>query len=131
MERMIDVVETTIPKGRTLRIQDGKHLELRVVTGSLWVTHEDDPRDVVLSATKRHRVDRDGATLVHAFDAARLQIASPAGTVPSITLGGGYRDVGSSVLAAMAAAWARGLRDRFATAVAQRERNRLAPQWPA
>jgi hypothetical protein len=130
MERMIEVVETTIQKGRTLRIQDGKHLELRVLTGSLWVTQQGDPEDIVLGATDTHRVDRDGVTLVHAFDAVRLQIASPAGTVPSITLGGGYREVGSSVLAAMVAAWARGLRSRIA-ATAPRGRAGLAPQWPA
>jgi hypothetical protein len=130
MARMIEVVETTIPKGRTLRIQDGKHLELRVVTGSLWVTQEGDPEDIVLGATDAHRIDRDGVTLVHAFGAVRLQIASPAGTVPSITLGGGYRDVGSSVLAAMVAGWARGLRERIA-ATAPRGRAGLAPQWPA
>ena len=130
MERMIDVIETTIPKGRTLRIQGGKQLELRVVTGSLWVTQQGDPEDIVLGTADSHRIDRDGVTLVHAFDSVRLQIAHASGGVPSVTVGGGYRAVGSSVLAAMVAAWARALRNRIA-ATAPRARAGLAPQWPA
>lgn len=108
MERIINVIETTIPKGRTLRIQDGKGLELNVVTGSLWVTQAGDPNDDVVKATGTYRVNRDGLTLVHAFEEVRLQIANAASAgAPSVTLGGGYREVGAGVFAAMIGDWMR------------------------
>jgi hypothetical protein len=31
MESMVDVMETTIPRGRTLRIQDGTGFDLEVI----------------------------------------------------------------------------------------------------
>lgn len=109
MERIIDVIETTIPKGRTLRIQDGKGLELKVVAGSLWVTQAGDPNDDVVEATGTYRVNRNGLTLVHAFKDVRLQIAHAASSAgaPSVTLGGGYREVGASAFAAMVGDWMR------------------------
>jgi hypothetical protein len=102
MESMLDVMETTIPRGRTLRIQDGKGFDLKVVVGCLWVTQEGDTEDMVLDAGETFRVSRDGVTLVHAFKAVRLRIGSPAGAgAPSVTLGGGYREVGVSVVRTM------------------------------
>jgi hypothetical protein len=102
MESMLDVMETTIPRGRTLRVLDGKGLDLKVVTGCLWVTHEHDTMDAVLQAGETFRVSRDGATLVHAFRDVQLRISYLAATcAPGITLGGGYREVGASVVRAM------------------------------
>src|SRR5215510_13832206 len=40
MTSKVEMMETMIPKGHTIRIQDGKGLDLTVVTGSLWVTYE-------------------------------------------------------------------------------------------
>lgn len=121
MEHTIEMIETTIPKGRTLRIQDGKGLALKVVAGRLWVTQAGDVKDVVLGATDTHCVSRDGATLVHAFEAARLEIAYPAHAgVPGITVGGGYREVGSSVFAGMVGEWLRSARRWFDAAARAR-----------
>jgi hypothetical protein len=121
MERMIDVIETTIPKGRTLRIQDGKGLELKVVTGRLWVAQEDDPNDAVLDATESYRLNRGGLTLVHAFKAVQLQITYPAQAgAPSITVGGGYREVGSSVVSTIFGEWMREVRGWFVAGVRER-----------
>jgi hypothetical protein len=111
MERILDVLETTIPRGRTLRIRDGRSLDLAVVAGSLWVTQEDDTKDVVLEAGDRFRVTRNGATLAHAFREVRLRISYPgAAGVPCITLGGGYREVGASATRAMFAEWLQEIR---------------------
>ncbi len=106
MERMLDVMETTIPRGRTLRIQDGQGFDLEVVTGCLWITQEGDTEDKVLDACDTFRVSRDGVTLVHAFKEVQLRIGYPAAAgAPSVTLGGGYRDVGASVVRTMLAEW--------------------------
>ena len=95
MTSQVDTMETTIPKGRTLRIQDGKGLDLQVVGGCLWVTYEHDTVDMVLDAGDTFRVSRNGLTLVHALKEVQLRIAYPVEAgAPSLTLGGGYREVG-------------------------------------
>jgi hypothetical protein len=111
MESKLDVMETTIPKGRTLRIQDGKGFDLEVVAGCLWVTQEDVAADNVLDAAETFHVNRNGLTLAHAFKEVRLRIAYPAeARTPTFTLGGGYREVGVSVVRAMFAEWMQGIR---------------------
>jgi hypothetical protein len=121
MERTPDVMEVTIPKGRSLRIHDGKDLELEVVAGCLWVTHEHDKADLVLQACDTLRVSRNGLTLAHAFDEVLLRIAYPVEAgAPSLALGGGYREFGSSVLSAMFAEWMRELRGWFAAGAQER-----------
>ena len=117
MNSKTEMMQTAIAKGRTVRIQDGKGLELTVVTGTLWVTYENDTEDSVLSPTDTFRVNRNGLTLVHAFRDVQLRIAYPADAgVPSLTFGGGYREFGSSVMRSMVAEWLRGIRARFAPA---------------
>lgn len=117
MNSKTETMETTIPKGRTVRIQDGKGLALTVVTGSLWVTYENDTDDFVLSSSDTFRVSRNGLTLVHAFREVQLRIAYPVEAgVPSLTFGGGYREFGSSVMRSTVAEWLRGIRARFAPA---------------
>lgn len=102
----IEVMETTVPKGRTLRIRNGADFQIKVVTGCLWVTQEHDTRDHVLDAGESFRVSRDGMTLAHAFKEVRLRIAFPVEAgAPSLTLGGGYREFGRSVGRAMLAEW--------------------------
>ena len=115
MTNKVDVMETTIPKGRTLRIQDGKGLDLTVVAGKLWVTYEHDIKDFVLLPGEAFHVSRNGLTLIHAFKEVQLRIAYPAvAGAPSLTLSGGYREVGHSVARAMFAEWLRGVRGRIA-----------------
>ena len=94
MNSKTEMMQTAIPKGRTVRIQDGKGLELTVATGTLWVTYENDTEDFVLSQSETFRVSRNGITLVHAFRDVQLRIAYPAEVgVPSLTFGGGYRGI--------------------------------------
>lgn len=117
MTSKVEMMETTIPKGRTMRIRDARGLELTVVTGCLWVTCEGDIEDMVLAPRDTLRVGRDGLTLVHAFNEVRLRIAYPgAADAPTLTYGGGYREFGSSVMRSMVAEWLRGIRARFAPA---------------
>jgi hypothetical protein len=115
MTSQADAMETTIPKGRTLRIQDGEGLELNVVAGCLWVTYEHDTVDTVLDPSDTLRVSRNGLTLVHALTEVQLRIAYPVEAgAPSLTLGGGYREVGRSVARSIFAEWLSGMRGRIA-----------------
>ena len=121
MERMMQTMEMTVPQGRTLRIQDGKGLDLHVVAGRLWVAQADDTEDKVLEATESFRVSRDGVTFAHAFKEVRLRITSPAEAgAPTLTLGGGYRQVGASVVRTVFAEWFQGMRGRIAAGTSGR-----------
>jgi len=84
-ERTIDRMETTLPQGRALRIQDGQHVELKVVAGCLGVTQDQDREDKLIDAGETFRVTRNGLTLAYACKDVRRQIASfaQAGMPPS------------------------------------------------
>lgn len=117
MNSKTEMMQTAIAKGRTVHIQDGKGLELTVVTGTVWVTYENDTEDFVVSPSDTFRVNRNGRTLVHAFRDVQLRIAYPAEAgVPSLTFGGGYREFGASVMRSMVVEWLRDIRARFAPA---------------
>jgi hypothetical protein len=106
MQRAIEMMETKIPQGRTLHIQDCRSFELKVVAGCLWVTQEHDREDRVLGAGETFRVTRNGLTLAHAFEDVRLEIAASAQAgMPTLTLGGGYRDFGAGVWRGVVAEW--------------------------
>lgn len=118
MERRLDAMETTIPRGRTLRIDDSKGLKSRVVTCDVWITQDHGTSDLVLGATDTFRVSRDGRTRVYAPKEARLRIACPIeGDIPGPTLGGGYREFGTSVAREVVAEWVQAFRGWIARGV--------------
>ena len=47
-----------------LRVRRGVGLEIRALDGHLWVTQDNDPRDVVLRPGETFRPDRNGRVLV-------------------------------------------------------------------
>lgn len=117
MMSKVKLMETTIPNGCTVSIQNGKGLDLTVLTGFLWVTYENDTKDFVLQPGHAFNVSRNGLTLIQAFQDVRLRIAYPAeAAAPGLTFGGGYREFGASVVRSMIAEWLRGIRGKFATA---------------
>ena len=115
MNGQVEMMETTIPKGRTVRIQGGKGVDLTVLAGSLWVTHEHDTADIVLDPSdNRLHLSRNGLTLIHAFRDVRLRIAYPAdAAAPSLTFGGGRRELGASVWGGVVREWMGTMRAAF------------------
>ena len=104
MERMLETLEVTIPRGRTLRIRNAAGATLRLVDGAGRITEEDDTNDYVLDAGDARRIGTRGLTLVHACDEARVTIESG---VVQVELGGGYREYASTVWMEQMAAVAR------------------------
>ena len=49
-----------------VKLDDARETTLRVTRGTLWITLEDDTRDVVLKAGDAFTIDRGGLTLVEA-----------------------------------------------------------------
>ena len=64
-----------LPRGRTLRIQDGGGRLLQVRDGEVWVTQEGSAKDHVLIAGQSFCLDRDGLALVHSFRRSVLTLS--------------------------------------------------------
>ena len=61
--------------GQTLRVVDGAGSTLCCNEGTLWVTEENQPKDVVLEAGGCVDLKRAGLTLIQALSPASLSIA--------------------------------------------------------
>jgi len=55
-----------LKQGELVQLDGARGTTMRVSRGLLWITLEDDVRDVVLAAGDTFTVDRDGLTLVEA-----------------------------------------------------------------
>jgi len=59
-----------------LEVIDGRGTRMRCLLGSVWVTQDGDPRDIVLEAGESFTLDRDGVAIVYATDDAHLAICA-------------------------------------------------------
>lgn len=64
-----------LARGQTLRVTDALGSTVRCAEGSVWITEEDVPRDVVLEAGAAYRLSRRGLALVHALGDATVALA--------------------------------------------------------
>ena len=55
-----------------VKLDEARGTTLRVTRGTLWITLEDDTRDLVLEAGDSYMIDRDGLTLVEAQRASTV-----------------------------------------------------------
>lgn len=75
----------------------GQRIESR--RGSVWITQDGDPRDVVIAGGQSHALDRDGPVYVQALDAACVQLPDAAPS-PRHGLGLWQRLLGAGLSAA-------------------------------
>lgn len=61
-QRLIDIAENA-----PLRIHEGQGLRLHCLKGRLWITQENDARDIFLAAGESFTIDHSGLTLVSAL----------------------------------------------------------------
>ena len=64
-------------KGEIRRIHNGLGHRIEALSGSLWVTIDNDPRDIVVEPGAGFSVDRSGDTLVSAMNEARFVLLAP------------------------------------------------------
>jgi len=50
-------------------------MRIECLAGCVWLTHDGDPRDVVLQAPATHLADRDSRLLIHALDDAKVRVS--------------------------------------------------------
>ena len=70
---------TFLPRRGSLVLDGAEGTIISVDSGCLWVTLENDPRDVVLDRGMRFEVDSSGRTVVVAEEDSRLRLTRPTG----------------------------------------------------
>ena len=73
-----------LPKRNTLVLDGARGATIAVEQGSLWVTLESDPRDLILVAGMRFKIDRDGRTIVAAEEDSRLRVIRRRGSMARV-----------------------------------------------
>jgi Protein of unknown function (DUF2917) len=75
----------------SMTVQDGDGAVLIVEDGSVWLTQENDGRDIVVPTGERFRLDRDGHALIEGLpNAVVTLVISMEQPVPDVTLRGNY-----------------------------------------
>jgi len=64
-----------LARGQTLKVTDALGSTICCNEGSVWITEENMPKDVVLEAGGCYRLRRAGLALVHAFRDASVALA--------------------------------------------------------
>jgi len=60
-----------------LKVRGGRGHSIVCHSGSVWVTQDGDPRDIVLAAGEAFTLDRSGAAVVLAFEPGAISVARP------------------------------------------------------
>jgi hypothetical protein len=68
---------TALPRGGLLRVMDGAGLTVRADSGRLWITQEQDVRDIFLRPGETFDLDRNGLALVYAVDPTEVVLSAP------------------------------------------------------
>jgi hypothetical protein len=66
-------------KGEIRRLPNGQGRRIEALSGSLWVTIDNDPRDIVVAAGEGFSLDRSGDALISAMDDSRFVLLDPIG----------------------------------------------------
>jgi len=71
---------TELTEGSLLRLCNAQGRAIVVFEGRVWITQEDDLRDIVVDSGGSFSVDRPGLTLVQALGPSRLMVLDPGAT---------------------------------------------------
>lgn len=64
-------------KGAIHRLPSGRGQRIESLAGSLWVTIDNDVRDILVNPGQGFSIDRDGAALISALDDSRFVVLDP------------------------------------------------------
>ncbi|HWH84461.1 MAG TPA: DUF2917 domain-containing protein [Burkholderiaceae bacterium] len=73
----LDPAAVSLRKGEIHRLRHATGQRVEALSGSLWVTIDNDVRDILVSPGRGFTIDRDGDTLVSALADARFVVLQP------------------------------------------------------
>jgi hypothetical protein len=73
-----------LPGRSTLQLDDAEGTVIAVESGCLWVTMENDTRDIILMPGMRFEVDRSGRTIVAAEEDSRFGLLEPSDSTEGV-----------------------------------------------
>lgn len=76
MNTDLKLAATTLRHGKVHRIESGKGLLLQCLSGTLWLTQDNDLRDIVLGPGEEATIERDGLSIVCALSDAQFTLLS-------------------------------------------------------
>ena len=82
MHTDLNLAATSLRHGQSQRLQDARGRVVLCLSGTLWLTQDGDPRDIVLEAGEEAQIDRDGLSILHALSDARYML-SGTGAAPA------------------------------------------------
>ena len=68
----------SLRKGAIHRLDDGRGQRIESLSGSLWITIDNDRRDILVNPGEGFTIDRDGLALISALDDSRFVVLNPA-----------------------------------------------------
>ena len=66
-----------LKKNQVVKVRSGLRYSIACERGSVWVTQDGDPRDVILHAGDSFTLDREGPALLQAFELGAINIGRP------------------------------------------------------
>ena len=73
--------EFCLSKRQTLSLIGGAGVRIDAHAGTVWVTQDNDRRDVVLSPGESFTLDGPGRAIVQAFEPSRVSLSQPAAAI--------------------------------------------------
>jgi hypothetical protein len=67
-------VEISLAQGHSTRLGRIEGRTLSCLAGCLWITHDGDPKDIVVEEGESYRVAREERTIVHALCDGKLMV---------------------------------------------------------
>jgi hypothetical protein len=84
MKLQLKSAELQLKNANLLTLDDSLDVQIDCLEGSLWITQDGDPRDVILPAGHSYRIDRTSRVMVFATADARLRISSQPAQRPAM-----------------------------------------------
>jgi hypothetical protein len=75
MHTELNLAATPLTRGQLHRLQDARGSLVLCLSGTLWLTQQGDPRDIVLEAGDEGRIDQDGLSILSALSDARFVLS--------------------------------------------------------
>jgi hypothetical protein len=80
MKHAREVLPVRLPARSVYRLEDAKGQQITVLSGVVWVTQANDPRDIILTRGRSFIIDRKGLTVAYALKDAAIAVG-PAGHI--------------------------------------------------